>query len=177
LGSKSPTVPAGAKLDLNLATWVKVSIADAVVVFGRLEQEISEIAWILTNAVTVADRVKLAKNAASGNFLDVVGSVEEVAGQAFDGLRTTFIELSNDRNLIVHGSWLMVDDRPLVMWHKFIEDTDGVMGEYYDKGRFEKFMLKANALLDMCRKFHNELEQSTGVKTSALGAISNQSSR
>src|SRR5262249_11808510 len=104
--------------------------------------------------------------------LEIVGVVEEAAGQRFEGLHKTFSALAYDRNLIVHGSWLMVDDRPYVVWHKFLEDMDSVMGEYYDSGRFENFMLKANALLGMCRKFHSELEKSTGIKSSALRRIS-----
>jgi hypothetical protein len=65
----------------------------------------------------------------------------------------------------------MVNDKPFVIWHKFLEDTDSVMGEYYVEGRFKDFMSKANALLKMCREFHNGLEETSGVKTSALRSI------
>jgi hypothetical protein len=172
----SQTIHAGAKPTHELSGWVKLSIADAVVVFGRLEQEIIEIAWLVKGTDVVADRVKLSRIPATENFLEIVGVVEEAAGQRFDGLRKTFSDLAYDRNLIVHGSWLMIDDRPYVVWHKFLEDPESVIGECYDRGRFGDFMLKANTLLEMCRKFHNELEKSSGVKTSALGAISNDGS-
>jgi hypothetical protein len=68
----------------------------------------------------------------------------------------------------------MVDDRPLVIWHKFLEDTNGAIGEYYDRGRFDDFLLKVNHLLEMSRKFHNELEKSSGVKTSVLRWVSGE---
>jgi hypothetical protein len=169
--SKSQTVPKGARLTYELAEWIRLSIADAVVVFGHLEQEIIEIAWLIKGADIVKERVRLSRNPAGENFSDIVGLVEEAAGQEFDGLRGRFSNLSYDRNLIVHGAWLMVDDRPYVVWHKFLEDTDSVMGEYYDRDRFKDFMLKANALLEMCRKFHTELEKSSEVNTSALRRV------
>ena len=63
----------------------------------------------------------------------------------------------------------MVDDhRPWVVWHKFIEDSDSVMGEYYAEGRFADFMKKAGVIYEMCRKFHDDIEQQVGIKTSAL---------
>jgi hypothetical protein len=37
----------GASFNRELPDWVRFAIADAVVVFGRLEQEIIEIAWLI----------------------------------------------------------------------------------------------------------------------------------
>lgn len=43
-------MPDGVHLSAELPDWVKLSIADAVVTFGRMEQEIIEISWILNDA-------------------------------------------------------------------------------------------------------------------------------
>jgi hypothetical protein len=113
---------------------------------GQLEQEIIEISWLIKGAEAVTDRVRLSRNPANENFVEIVNLVEQTAGQRFDGLRVTFSNLSYDRNLIVHGSWLMVDDRPYVVWHKFLEDTDSVMGEYYVSAEFAGLEPKTTAI-------------------------------
>jgi hypothetical protein len=159
----------GAKLTHEIPDWVKVAIADAILLFGRLEQEVIEIAWLIKGAEQKLERIRIARNPATDNFSDIVAIVEEAAGQKLTALRSTFDDLSKDRNLIVHGAWWIVDDhRPWVVWHKFIEDNESVMGEYYEQGRFADFMMKAKTLLDMCRKFHDEIENTSGVKTTAL---------
>ena len=68
----------------------------------------------------------------------------------------------------------MVDERPWVVWHKFLQDAESVVGEFFDKERFEAFLRKANVMLDTSRKFHTELETSSGVKTSVLGRLSSE---
>jgi hypothetical protein len=84
------TVPAGAKLSLELAEWVSLSIANAVVLFGRLEQELIEIAWLVKSADVVADRVRLSRSPASEHFGEIVGLVEKAEGRRFDELRKMF---------------------------------------------------------------------------------------
>jgi copper chaperone CopZ len=54
-------MPDGVRLSLELPQWVKLSIADAVVLFGRMEQEAIEISWVLTDA-GLKERLKLARN-------------------------------------------------------------------------------------------------------------------
>jgi hypothetical protein len=101
--------------------------------------------------------------------MGILGVMEEAAGQKFDGLRTSFDVLAKDRNLMAHGCWILIDgDRPWVVWHKFIEDDASVIGEFFERPRFEKFMKKAEHLLDMCKNYHNMLEEALGKKTSAL---------
>jgi hypothetical protein len=159
----------GAKLSRDLPDWVKLAIADAIMLFGRLEQEVIEIAWLIKGAEPKVERLKVARNPATDNCSDIVAIVEQAAIQELNALRSTFDDLAKDRNLIVHGAWWFVDDRrPWVVWHKFIEDNESVMGEFYEKGRFADFMMKATHLYEMCCKFHDEIEKVMGVKTSAL---------
>jgi hypothetical protein len=75
-------MPEGVQLSPELPDWVKLAIADAVVVFGRVEQEIIEISWILTDA-DLKQKLKLARVPATENFIAVIEGVE----QAKDGLK------------------------------------------------------------------------------------------
>ena len=161
-------MPEGVRLSAELPDWVKLSIADAVVTFGRMEQEIIEISWILKDA-DLKLKVKLAEYPATANFLAVLESVERAeAGLKLDALKERFKTLAHERNLIVHGAWTMTDEKPWVVWHKFLEDDDSIIGEHFEKWRFDRFMLKAGNILNMLRRFHDQLEQETGVKTSAV---------
>jgi hypothetical protein len=161
-------MPEGVRLSSELPEWVKLCIADAVVVFGRMEQEVIELSWVLTDA-ELKERLKLARIPATENFIAIIESVERSqASLKLDALKNTFRTLADERNLIVHGSWTMTDDKPWVVWHKFAEDTESIIGEHFEAPRFERFMTKGNHILDMLRKYHNLLEAQTGKKTSAV---------
>jgi hypothetical protein len=158
----------GVHFSPELPEAVKLSIADAVVVFGRIEQEAIEISWVLTDA-DLKKRLKLARTPSTETFLEIIDSVERSqAGLNLDAMKDGFRTLANDRNLIVHGAWAMTDDKPWVVWHKFAEDTDSIIGEYFEAWRFERFMTKGNHILAMLREFHNILEAVTGKKTNAI---------
>jgi hypothetical protein len=166
-------MPAGVVLDLAMAEWVKIEIADCIILFGRLEQKVIEIAWDLVGTPDVKERLKRARQSAHDNFDDILSVIEEAAGMQFDAIRLAFTGLRHDRNLIAHGSWLMAGDRPYVVWHKFITDTDSVMGEFFDKGRFEHFRKRGDKLLETCRKWHDMLSEQTGRTQSVLNRIPN----
>jgi len=158
----------GVRLSLELPEWVKFSIADAVVLFGRIEQEVMEISWVLTDA-GLKERLKIARNPATDNFIAIIDSAERAWRHlTLDTLKDGFRELANDRNLIVHGAWTMTDEKPWVVWHKFAEDTENNIGEHFEAWRFERFMAKGAYLLDMLRKLHNALEAQTDKKTTGI---------
>ena len=151
-------MPEGVYLSNELPDWVRLSIADAVVLFGRLEQEIIEISWILKDA-KLKERLKLAKEPAVNNFIAVIEAVERasVEHQTPVNLQETkdgFKELAYQRNLMVHGSWRMADGKPVVVWHKFLEDEDTVVGVVYGKWEFDWFMDVGGVLLTSAREFH-----------------------
>jgi hypothetical protein len=161
-------MPEGVHLSPELPEWVKLSIADAVVVFGRMEQEIIEISWILMDA-DLKQRLKLARTPATENFIAVLESVERhEKGLQLDALKGTFRGLADERNLMVHGAWNMAEAKPWVVWHKFLEDDASVIGEFFEKSRFERFMVKGKHILAMLRRFHDMLEEQTGKKTTAV---------
>ena len=161
-------MPEGVCLSPALPQWVRLAIADAVVLFGRTEQETTEIAWLLTDA-TLREKLKLARNPATDNFLTVLEAVEQQAPDLrLDELKNGFTALAQERNLIVHGAWTMVDEKPWVVWHRFLEDDDSIIGEYFEAWRFQRFTTKGEHLLGMLRRFHDMLEEQTGKKTSAV---------
>jgi hypothetical protein len=158
----------GVQLSPELPQSVKLSIADAVVLFGRMEQEAIEIAWLLTDA-ELKERLKLARTPATETFIAIIESVEKAQENLkLDALKESFRELAGDRNLIVHGAWTMVNGKPWVVWHKFAEDTDSVIGEYFETWRFERFMTKGGHILNTLRKFHDMLEAQTSKKTTSV---------
>jgi hypothetical protein len=151
-------MPEGIRLSPELPDWVKLAIADAVVVFGRMEQETIEIAWLLNDA-DLKQRLKLARVPAFDNFIEVIESVErQQEGLRLDAVKCSFRQLADERNLMVHGAWNMADDKPWVVWHKFLEDDESIIGEFFEKWRFERFMTKGAHLLATLRKFHDILE-------------------
>ncbi|TAN59442.1 MAG: hypothetical protein EPN20_15100 [Magnetospirillum sp.] len=161
-------MPEGVRLSSELPEWLRLAIADAVVLFGRIEQEAIEIAWLLNDA-TLKEKLKLARNPATDTFLTILGRVEQwVPGLKLHALKDGFTILAQDRNLVVHGAWTMVDDKPWVVWHKFLEDDDSIIGEFFDALRFEKFTKKGQHILAMLRQFHSMLEEQTGKRTSAV---------
>ncbi len=161
-------MPEGVRLSSELSGWTKLAIANAVVLFGRMEQEIIEITWILLDA-DLKIKLKQARNPATDNFLFALEKVQEQAeGLKFEALEKAFKDLAEERNLMVHGSWHMADEKPWVVWHKFLKDDDSVIGEYFERWRFDRFMTKAQHVMDMLRTFHNMLEENTGKKTSAI---------
>lgn len=161
-------MPEGVQLSPELPQSVRLSIADAVVLFGRMEQEAIEIAWLLTDA-ELKERLKLARTPATDNFIAIIESVEKTEENLkLDALKESFRELADARNLMVHGAWTMADEKPWIVWHKFMEDTDSVIGEYFEAWRFERFMTKGSHILDTLRKFHNMLEAQTSKKTTAV---------
>ncbi|MBU6419435.1 MAG: hypothetical protein KGQ79_06870 [Proteobacteria bacterium] len=161
-------MPEGTVLSTELPEWVRLAIADAVVLFGRLEQEVIEISWLLTDA-TLHEKLKLARNPATNSFIDVLESIERSQpGLKLDALKDGFTILAQDRNLMVHGAWAMTDAKPWVVWHKFLEDDESIIGEHFETWRFERFMKKGEGILDMLRRFHDMLEGGTGKKTSPI---------
>jgi hypothetical protein len=113
-------MPENVRLSAELPEWLRFAIADAVVLFGRMEQEIIEIAWLLNDA-TLKEKLKLARNPATETFLAILESVEQrEPGLKLDALKDGFTTLAQERNVIVHGAWTMADDKPWVVWHKFL---------------------------------------------------------
>lgn len=161
-------MPEGVQLSPEMPQAVRLSIADAVVLFGRMEQEAIEISWLLTDA-GLKERLKLARTPATENFIAIIESVENAQENLkLDALKESFRGLADDRNLIVHGAWTMANEKPWVVWHKFAEDTDSVIGEYFEAWRFERFMTKGGNILDTLRKLHDMLETQTSKKTTAV---------
>lgn len=161
-------MPDNVELSRDIPGWVKFAIADAIIIFGRIEQEAIEICWCLTDA-DLKTRLQFAREPATGNFISIIELFEGISGGSkLDALKRAFTELASARNLIVHGAWNMANNRPWVVWHKFAEDTDSIIGEYFDEERFRSFQNSGLNILDMLSHLHNSLESTTDIRTSAI---------
>jgi len=161
-------MPEGVALSRDLPDWVRLAIADAVVVFGRLEQEAVEIAWLLKGA-DLKQKLKLARNPAQENLTFLVAFIERAApGLKLDAMKDAIAGAAYERNLIAHGSWSMANRKPWVVWHKFLEDDDSVIGEFFERPRFERFMKITGRLLADFLRYHSEFESLTGKKTTSV---------
>jgi hypothetical protein len=143
-------------LSLELPMSVRLGIADAIVVFGRIEQQTIEIWWILEQA-DFNRKLHRAQRPVTKNFLEMIDAIENVGGEEFTAVKQALQQLAKERNLIVHGAWAMADGTPWVVWHKFLEDDDSVVGEHFADIRFERFMKIGEHLLDTLKQFHNML--------------------
>lgn len=167
-------MPAGTPISVDIPDWVKLEIASCLILFGRLEQCVIEIAWEMAGTTEIKERLMRARQPATENFSEVVSVIEDAAGQKFDALHRTFDELAKDRNLFAHGSWLMAGVRPYVVWHKFITDTDSVMGEFIEAHRFDHFKRRADKLLETCNQWSIMLTEQTGRKGSILNRVAHR---
>jgi hypothetical protein len=62
----------------------------------------------------------------------------------------------------------MAADKPWVVWHKFLEDEDSIIGEFFERWRFERFMVKGKHLLATLRSFHSMLEDLQRARTKSI---------
>jgi hypothetical protein len=132
----------------------KLAIADAIVLYSRIESCCIEIIWEIEQP-DLARKQELAKNWGEQNFKLLRKAVEGLPGAKTDRIWPTLKALGKERNLIGHGVWMWTsEERPLVVWHsKFLESEDWVGAEYYDWSRFDSFMKKATVLMNTFAQF------------------------
>jgi hypothetical protein len=67
-------------------------------------------------------------------------------------LKSSFERLASERNMIVHGSWVMRDHQPYVVWHKFESAKDEIPSVAFPRRRFGLFMKLANHLFKILKQ-------------------------
>lgn len=139
---------------LELPDRLKLAIADAIILYSRIESCCIEIIWEIEQA-DLKRKQELAKKWGDQNFKTLRRAVETLPGVRTDHIWPTLKALGKERNLIGHGVWLWTnEERPLVVWHsKFLESADWVGAEYYDWSRFERFMKHATVLMNTFAQF------------------------
>lgn len=76
-----------------------------------------------------------------------------------DGIWNSLDQLRDERALIAHGNWMLVDGEQYVLWHKaMLTYKDDVTAELFDDARFDRYMRKATAIRDMLYKFRMMLK-------------------
>jgi hypothetical protein len=148
-------LPDGRILDTALSVQLRLAIADAVVMYSRLDTMILEIIWELRKS-DLNEKRKLAKRSAAKNFEELKEHVRALG--SFDAIWKSLEQLKDERALIAHGSWFLIDGKPFVLWHKeFLTYKDEVTAELFDERRFERFMTKVTHLYDMLFTFRQML--------------------
>lgn len=163
-------MPPGAKFNFAMPDWAKLLIAECIIAFGRVEQKTNEIVWVIEGA-DAAKKVKIARAPAADNFKKAIAAREGLDDLRQANYHGYFVQLAQARNLIAHGSWMMVNNVPWVVWHKFIIDDGRVVGEFYDRERLEATKRQCNSMLRMLSEVHEQAEKKAGVKTNALTAL------
>jgi hypothetical protein len=160
----------GAQFDFSMPDWTKALIADCIIIFGRVEQKAIEIVWVVEKS-TGPGRARVAKRKARQNFAIAVKNKAGTTDAKIEEHVSGFNDLSNLRNLMAHGAWVMVNGVPWVVWHKFIVDDGSVVGEFCQRARFEAFKRDANQMLVMLSEIHKDVEAAAGIRTSALTSL------
>jgi hypothetical protein len=156
------------KWTFELPDRLKLAIADAIVIYSRIESCIVEIIWELERA-DLPRKQEIAKSWGDQNFRLVKKAVNMIPGTETDAIWPALKALGRERNLIGHGVWMWAsDDRPLVVWHaKFLEEDDWVGAEYFDFSRFDYFMRRAVVLANTFAQFKQLLIEALDAEKAA----------
>lgn len=151
---------------LMLPERLRLAIADAIVIFSRIDNAIIESIWVLEQA-DYKRKKQIAKEHAHENIKFVRGVVEEHLKLQIEPTWNALDKMRQERNLIAHGVWMMrfggdspgeKADPPVglphVLWHsKMLENDTDVVAEAFDFWRFDRFMQHAEVLLNTFRQF------------------------
>lgn len=142
------------KWTFDLPDRLKIAIADAIVLYSRIESCCVEIIWELEQA-DLERKKQIAKAWGDQNFRLLKQALKQLHNAKTDRIWPTLKALGKERNLIGHGVWMWTnEDRPLVVWHsKFLEEDDWVGAEFFDWTRFEYFMERATVLMNTFGQF------------------------
>jgi hypothetical protein len=137
----------GAKFSTELPDELKLAIADCITLHSKIEAITIEILWIL-EAADLNRKRQIGTRRASLNTEDLRKVIEAIPGAVSDAIWETREGLSEERHIIAHGVWGVVDrNKPYVVWHKWIDTNEGVVSEAFPYARFDYFIECARALL------------------------------
>ena len=162
---------------LDLPERLRLAVADAVVIFSRIDNALIEGIWVLEEADPKRKR-QIAKARAHENIGYVKGVVAEHLKLDIEETWNALDQMRQERNLISHGVWMMrfggdgpngkpvtTKGLPHVLWHsKMLEEDDYVVAEAFDFWRFDRFMKHAEVLLTTFRQFKALAEEAIAEK-------------
>ncbi|WP_038965599.1 hypothetical protein [Bradyrhizobium diazoefficiens] len=157
---------------LALPDQLRLAIADAVVIFSRIDNAIIECIWVLEQA-DYKRKLQIAREKAYENIKFVKGVVEEHLKIDIAPTWNALDKMRQERNLIAHGCWMVrfcgqspgeKADPPVglphVLWHsKMLENGTDVVAEAFDYWKFKRFMDHAEVLLKTFREFRDMAEK------------------
>ncbi|MGJ0455054.1 MAG: hypothetical protein ACR65T_17775 [Methylocystis sp.] len=130
---------------------MKIKIADAVTLFGRIEGIVVETLWVLQDA-DLALKKKIARINAKKGFQELKAFFTPPAEVGVEEAKIwgLAVDLAEERNLIAHGSWFVdATGAATVVWHsRFLESEDFVGAELFPDWRFERFMERGQFILE-----------------------------
>jgi hypothetical protein len=166
----------------DLPARLRLAIADAVVIFSKLDHAIIECIWALEQADPQRKR-QIAKQHAHENIEFVKGVVEGHLKLDIKETWNALTQMRGERNMIAHGVWMMrfggdspgetaqpPVGLPHVLWHsKMLEDGDYVVAEAFDFWKFDRFMKHAEVLLNTFRQFKTMAEDAIAEEKRSRG--------
>ncbi|QIP02989.1 hypothetical protein [Bradyrhizobium symbiodeficiens] len=179
----SPMATPDMKWTLDLPERLRLAIADAVVIFSRIDNAIIECIWVLEQA-DYQRKLQIAKEKAYENIKFVKGVVEEHLKIDIAPTWNALDKMRQERNLIAHGCWMVrfggdspgekanpPVGLPYVLWHsKMLENSTDVAAEAFDYWKFKRFMDHAEVLLRTFREFRDMAERAIADERVARAA-------
>ena len=146
-----------------LPDQLKLAIADCITLYSNIESCVVELVWTL-EAPDKERKRQIARSWGDQNFRIVKKVVQSIPGAESDAVWPVLKDLTQERNLIGHGVWMVADDgRPLVVWHaRSAELGEAPEAQYYDWARFDQFLAVGRAMLKTFSDFKNLIE-SAGI--------------
>jgi hypothetical protein len=148
------------KVSFVLPDKLKLAIADCITLYSNIESCIVELVWVLEDPAPERKRA-IAKSWGDQNFRIVKKVVTAIPGAESEAIWPALKDLTQERNLIGHGVWMMSDDgRPLVAWHaRSIELGEAPEAQYFDWDRFDHFLTIGALTLKTFSEFKNLVER------------------
>ena len=97
------------KVSFIIPDKLKLAIADCIILYSNIESCVVELVWALEMPNKERKR-QIAKNRGKKNFSIVKDVVRSIPGAESDAIWPALNDLTQERNLIGHGVWMVADD-------------------------------------------------------------------
>jgi hypothetical protein len=137
-----------ADVSLHVPDSLKLAIADAIILYSRIEGCMMEIAW----AAIASNRhfqTQIAWGSLGRDVDQLRGLIEECSGIDLRGFWDTLKDLGIERTIIVQGVWMTIDGAPYVQSRRFAESAEIAVPEAFGHERFETFQRRGASLLQV----------------------------
>ena len=121
----SKLIKSGSDVSFQIPDNLKCAIADCILLHSKIENITVEILWIVERADLNRKR-QISTRRGSLNTDELKKVIEALPDVETDAIWQTCKYLSDERHIIAHGVWFMMDQmKPYVVWHKWIDTNEG----------------------------------------------------